>query len=74
MAKSKTCSCCKKSKPVAAFGRNRSAADGLHYYCRLCSRAKHKQWVKANPDRVKAIRATYLKGLYARNETADPYA
>ncbi|WP_411969426.1 endonuclease domain-containing protein [Geodermatophilus sp. YIM 151500] len=36
----KRCPSCRKTKPAANFGRNRSLGDGLSFYCLECNRAK----------------------------------
>jgi hypothetical protein len=36
----KRCPECGQTKPTTEFGRNRSQADGLSFYCRVCNRAK----------------------------------
>lgn len=51
----KTCSRCHESKPLDAFGVDRSTKDGLNRRCRECtnssSREKNQKWRKANPEK-----------------------
>jgi transposase-like protein len=72
-ARQKYCPRCTSDKPVAAFGRNRQSADGLHYYCKPCAAARQREWAKANPEKVRAMRADYLKRMYLTNAGRDPY-
>ena len=72
--KAKTCSSCGENLPLSAFGRNRQAPDGLHYYCKSCAASRQRRWAKANPDKVKAMRADYLQRIRALNQGRDPYA
>lgn len=41
----KTCSSCKQSKLTTYFNKQSKTKDGLHNYCRECSKAKFKAWV-----------------------------
>lgn len=41
----KTCSSCKQSKITADFNKQAKTKDGLHNYCRECSKAKFKAWI-----------------------------
>ncbi len=41
--KKKTCPRCKQSLPVAEFGPNAVAPDGLQYQCRQCGRDYRKR-------------------------------
>lgn len=72
--KAKTCSACGKTQPVVAFGRNRQSLDGLHYYCKACAAARQRQWAKANPEKVREMRAAYLTRVREMNDGRDPYA
>lgn len=71
--RAKTCPVCKQEKPVTAFGRNKQALDGLHYYCKPCAAERQRAWAAANPEKVKAMRAEYLKGVREANAQRDPY-
>lgn len=52
----KTCTKCKNAKYVDDFRRDKSRKDELHPWCNLCRDKLHKDWVKINPDKIKAIR------------------
>lgn len=69
----KPCPDCKQEKPVTDFGRNKQAVDGLHYYCRVCAAARQRTWAAANKEKVRRMRAEYLKGVREANANRDPY-
>lgn len=46
----KTCSACRRSLPLADFGKDRFKADGLNHKCKACRRAWQSDWHTANPD------------------------
>lgn len=73
MVRPKRCSCCGDAKPLASFGRNRQAKDGLHYYCKDCAAKRQREWARANPEIVKRMRDDYLQRVYAQNAERDPY-
>jgi transposase-like protein len=70
----KVCPACNETLPIHAYGRNRQAKDGLHYYCKACAAARQRTWAKAHPEKVRAMRADYLRRVRAQNEGRDPYA
>jgi len=72
--KAKTCSHCGETRPVSSFGRNRQALDGLHYYCKPCAAERQRQWAKAHPEKVREMRADYLRRIREQNQGRDPYA
>ncbi len=74
VAPGKTCSCCRKTLPVQAFGRNRQTPDGLHYYCRFCAAEKQRAWTQRYPEKAKAVRLAYLDRIRKLNGDRDPYA
>jgi len=37
----KKCSCCKQEKPLSAFAKSNSKADGLQSYCNDCVKLRH---------------------------------
>ena len=39
MEKTKTCTKCEETKPLAEFSRDRKSKDGLQYHCKECNRA-----------------------------------
>lgn len=71
--KAKTCSCCGENLPLTAFGRNRQTPDGLHYYCKACAAKRQRKWAQNNPDKVREMRADYLRRMREQNEGRDPY-
>ena len=50
----KRCSRCDEIKPTSLFSKNRSAKDGLGYYCKNCSKIISRQWYLKNIKKVKA--------------------
>ncbi len=63
----KTCSKCKLTKSLGAFGRLRNSPDGLNWYCKECinlvyqdrkekHKKKMKEWREQNPDYFKKYR------------------
>lgn len=49
----KICSNCKIEKDLDNdFHVNKASSDGKGSYCKVCARAKAKQWAKDNPERV----------------------
>ena len=45
----KTCSTCKKTKPLTEFYNKKSSKDKHSCACRQCGADKTKRWVEANP-------------------------
>lgn len=41
---------CGPPQPLDSFTRNRSKADGLCEYCKVCKRKQSRKWRKANPE------------------------
>lgn len=60
----KTCSRCQQSKAVEEFSK--SALHGYQSACKVCARVLVRDWVKANPDRVKATRKAWAKANRAK--------
>lgn len=52
----KRCSRCKQVKVAGEFGVASRNRDGLHTYCRPCSREYAAQWREKNPDKVNKTR------------------
>lgn len=71
--RAKSCSCCGERKPVAAFGKNIQAKDGLHYYCKACAAEKQREWARNHTETVKRMRADYLTRVRAANAERNPY-
>lgn len=53
----KHCFACNTTKPKSEFNKNRATKDGFQSQCRLCI----AKWRKANPDRIKIIKAAWRK-------------
>lgn len=69
----KTCTFCKHRKPLLDFGRNGSAKDGLHYYCKMCAALKRKAWYELNkPKAITSMRKWKARTKEA-NQERDPY-
>lgn len=47
----KRCRRCERELPVTEFPKNRRKEDGLHYYCRECTRAYQREYAKKNAAR-----------------------
>lgn len=58
-----TCNKCGNSYPrTSEYWYNRARSkDGLGYICKSCAKAKAKQWIVDNPDRVKARNKRYYQ-------------
>lgn len=41
---SKTCTLCKKTKPLSEFGKHRITRDGLCHWCKQCNRERGKKY------------------------------
>lgn len=48
----KHCSSCNKTKDYSAFYSSKGRSDGLHIYCKSCSKEKNKQWKANNKNKV----------------------
>jgi len=61
--KTKICSKCRKKMPATAafFHRNKSAKDGLSYYCKKCSAGIHQAYYQKNREKCLKKRAEYRK-------------
>jgi hypothetical protein len=64
MKMSKVCSKCGESKPIEAFSKDRTRADGLAKWCKTCATKGHKEYYAKNNEKVKA----YYKEYRAENE------
>jgi hypothetical protein len=71
--KMKKCATCKEEKPLEAFGRNRQAVDGLHYYCKTCAALRQRAWATSNPSKIREAKDRYLSRIRDQNAGADPY-
>lgn len=70
----KKCACCQQKLALAAFGRNRRAKDGLHYYCKKCAALRQRDWATNNPETVRSMREAYIRKVHESNAERDPYA
>jgi len=50
----KQCYCCKETKPLDSFTKDKSKTDGLKIYCKECANEKKRQWRIANKDKIAA--------------------
>jgi hypothetical protein len=57
----KTCSRCKESKPLNAFGKCKSNKDGLAYTCSPCRTIRRKENRLANKEAYDASQKKYRK-------------
>ncbi len=48
----KVCYSCNKEKSKSEFGKNKNRKDGLHSYCKECTRAKYKEYYKNNREKI----------------------
>lgn len=62
------CTKCKKTKDTKRFQKDARYASGFHSWCKECKLvsqrlhyATYKTWVSKNSDRVKEIKAAYVK-------------
>jgi len=61
MPRSKRCSACKRTKPLAAFWRRRASPDGRDRWCSNCRGAYFREWCAANRDAYNSRQRTYYK-------------
>lgn len=57
----KVCSACRRELPLTAFGKNRSAKDGLANQCHDCLKDSRRKWRESNPE---LHRSRHIKGRY----------
>lgn len=57
--KTKTCSCCKETKPVTEFHKNKGGRYGVRSTCKVCKNAARARWAEENPE--------YQANYYAEN-------
>jgi hypothetical protein len=60
----KYCNKCGETKELSEFYKNKSKADGLHIYCKACSKKAKDSWRVQNKDKV----AAYDKQWQAANK------
>jgi hypothetical protein len=67
MEQTKKCGCgCGQKLPLTAFGVNKQAKDGLHYYSKECNNLRQKEWNKAHPEALRASKRRYLDKIKDR--------
>jgi hypothetical protein len=49
----KTCTKCKRNKPLDEFAKSKRFKDGHSHWCKECAKESARKWREANPDRVK---------------------
>lgn len=67
----KRCRKCKETKPLEAFHRDRTKADGRHSHCKECRQKRYRgnkkhienarRWNEENPERAKEHRLRYYR-------------
>ena len=57
----KQCACCKETKNLESFYKDKRATDGLMSSCKKCHNFRSRRWQKENKDHVKAYAAQYQK-------------
>ena len=55
----KTCSKCKREKPLTQFSKDKSKKDGHKYVCKLCAKVRDKAYREANREKLKARKKAY---------------
>jgi 5-methylcytosine-specific restriction endonuclease McrA len=55
----KKCVICKELKPLSEFFKSVCEKDSLSRDCKICNRARAKQWLKDNPEKHKESRKKY---------------
>lgn len=50
----KHCNHCNTTKSKSDFYSNKNKKDGLHCFCKTCSRSLKNEWAKENKDKVKS--------------------
>lgn len=80
IASEKRCGCCRETKPVEAFARDRSRDDGRHPWCKACKNSRaagyYQRWTPEQRElhRSRVLRTRYgmtleeLVALYAAQE------
>lgn len=65
----KCCTCCKLTKPLSEFNRNKSRADGLNNICRGCSTERSRRYYVENRELHKATVGARRNAVVAANQT-----
>ena len=57
----KTCSKCKREKPLTQFSKDKSKKDGHKYVCKLCAKVRDKAYREANREELNAKKITWAQ-------------
>jgi len=57
----KQCACCKETKSLESFYKDKRATDGLMSSCKKCHNTRIKKWQERNKDFCKSYAAQYQK-------------
>lgn len=69
MTKLKFCSKCGQEKPVSEFYKDKSAKDGLGYYCKICSRVcQAKSSYRTKKERGLSVRTVTSLGYQKKGQ------
>ena len=69
----KTCKCCKQTKPITEFYKNKSKPDGLTIYCKDCSKEKERNFHKNNPQLKKFRNKKHMLESAEKSITYDTF-
>lgn len=61
----KTCSRCKEEKIASEFYASRNKKDGLHPWCKPCTKERNRTWLQNNKEKA------YIKNKQWRKENKD---
>lgn len=64
----KRCSKCNVDKPLNVFSKCAANKDGLHRWCKECSKAAKKEWYEKNAEAEKAKAIQYHYENYEKNK------
>lgn len=64
----KRCSKCNVDKPLNVFSKCAANKDGLHRWCKECSKAAKKEWYEKNAEAEKAKAMQYHYKNYEKNK------
>ena len=57
----KTCTVCKQQKLLSEFNKSAKGSGGLSSMCRLCASEKHREYYKANREKILTVTGKYQK-------------
>lgn len=64
----KFCNKCSSKKPIDLFYKNKSAKDGLSFYCKCCSNSYVRSYEKRNPEKVKKFNKIKCRNYVLNNK------